>query len=96
MLLDARDLPEGAVLEADVCIVGSGPVAIGLALGLDGTGLRIVMLEAGGADPAADPVPDGAGAGVALAVRLADPLRGRLHGLSAVPATAVRDPAMTG
>jgi choline dehydrogenase-like flavoprotein len=45
MLLDANAL--GAEAHFDYCIVGSGPAGITLALGLESTGKRIALLEAG-------------------------------------------------
>lgn len=48
MFLDVRSLPEGSRMDADVCIVGSGPVGIVLALELARHRLRVVMLESGG------------------------------------------------
>lgn len=48
MLLDARELPEGQWLEADVCIAGAGAAGITLALELLGSGLDVVLLESGG------------------------------------------------
>lgn len=48
MLQDARDLPEGQLLEADVCIAGAGAAGITLALELLGHGLKVVLLESGG------------------------------------------------
>lgn len=46
--LDARDLPDGANVEADVCIVGGGPAGIAMALDLAGAGVRVTVLESGG------------------------------------------------
>jgi choline dehydrogenase-like flavoprotein len=55
MIHSARDLTEGLVLEADVCIVGAGAAGIALALELSGNGVRsgagaleVLLLESGG------------------------------------------------
>jgi choline dehydrogenase-like flavoprotein len=48
MLAEARDVPAGKRLEADLCIVGAGAAGIAMARGLSGRGLRIVLLEGGG------------------------------------------------
>jgi choline dehydrogenase-like flavoprotein len=48
MVGDARTLPGGTVLEADVCIVGAGPSGIVLAGQLAAAGRSVVMLENGG------------------------------------------------
>ena len=53
MLTDARTLDHDAVLTADVAIVGAGPAGITLALELAGSGLEILVLEAGAVSPAA-------------------------------------------
>lgn len=54
MILDVHDLPEGFTLEADICIVGAGPVGLSLALSLAGGGQRILVLEGGGPAPEPD------------------------------------------
>jgi choline dehydrogenase-like flavoprotein len=46
MLADARTFPDGHVVEADVCIVGGGPVGLVLAREL-GEGFSICVLESG-------------------------------------------------
>src|SRR6185312_9737356 len=46
--IDARTLPEGTNLEADVCIIGGGAAGITLARDLAGGGRKIIMLESGG------------------------------------------------
>ena len=50
MLLDLREMPEGAQLEADFCVVGAGVAGITLARQLSGQGFVIVLLESGGGD----------------------------------------------
>lgn len=47
MIEDAKAVPGGSVLQADVCIVGGGPAGISLALSLADTGLAVLLLEAG-------------------------------------------------
>lgn len=46
-LIDARTLPDGQVLTADLAIVGGGPAGIALAMALAGTSLKVVLLESG-------------------------------------------------
>lgn len=52
-MLDANDLPDGQLLTAQVCIVGAGAAGIALALEFIGTNIQVLVLEAGGFDPAA-------------------------------------------
>lgn len=47
MIFEADSIADGSLLEADVCIVGTGAAGIPLALSLAGKGLRILVLEAG-------------------------------------------------
>ncbi len=51
MLIDARTLPAGQSLEADVVIVGAGPGGITAAREFLGSGIRVALLETGGFDP---------------------------------------------
>jgi choline dehydrogenase-like flavoprotein len=50
MMQDARDLPDGQLLRADVCIVGAGAAGIAMGLEFIGTGIEILLLESGGLD----------------------------------------------
>ena len=48
MFIDARQLSNGAVVEADIVIIGAGAAGISLALELIGRGLAVCLLEGGG------------------------------------------------
>jgi choline dehydrogenase-like flavoprotein len=48
MLLDARDLPAGRPLTADLCIIGAGAAGISLALAFIGSEIDVLLLESGG------------------------------------------------
>lgn len=48
-LIDARRLPPDETLSADLCIIGGGPVGLTLAHALIGAGLKILLVESGGA-----------------------------------------------
>ena len=48
--VDARRLPPGTALQADVCIAGAGPAGLSLALALARRGTRVLLLESGGFD----------------------------------------------
>ncbi len=50
MIEDGRSVPSGAILEADVCVVGAGAAGITLARRLASSSLRVVVLESGGYD----------------------------------------------
>jgi choline dehydrogenase-like flavoprotein len=54
LLLDSHDLPNDAVLNCDLCIVGAGAAGITLALTLAQTGIDVVVLESGGVEAEAD------------------------------------------
>lgn len=48
MLLDGRNLPDGEILEADVCIVGGGAAGIALAKEFIGADFKVSLFESGG------------------------------------------------
>ncbi len=48
MIMDARSVPPGTVLEPEVCIVGAGAAGITLAREFIGSPFRVVLLESGG------------------------------------------------
>src|SRR6266852_9451735 len=50
MHLDARTLPNGSVLEADLCIVGAGAAGISMTLEWIGSRHKVLLLEGGGLD----------------------------------------------
>lgn len=49
--IDARQLPEGAALNADICIVGAGAAGITLAVELIDSGRDVILVESGGFGP---------------------------------------------
>ena len=54
MFIDARSIEGGAVVEADLCIVGAGAAGIAIAREFIGRSTRVVLLESGGFDYEAD------------------------------------------
>jgi len=48
MELDVGRLPDGASLEADLCIIGAGPAGVALAREFIGLGIDVLLLESGG------------------------------------------------
>lgn len=46
--VDARTVPSGTVVKADLAIIGGGPAGIAIAMALAATRLKIVLLESGG------------------------------------------------
>jgi choline dehydrogenase-like flavoprotein len=68
MIVDARELPEGHALHADICIVGAGAAGIAMALDFIDTGLEVLLLESGGlaADPRTQALYEGEVADAAL------------------------------
>ena len=51
MLVDARSVPSGTIIDADVCIVGAGPAGLTIVREFDRAGIGVVMLESGGQEP---------------------------------------------
>ena len=47
---DARNIPDGSVLQTDVCILGAGTHGISLAREFVGARESVLMLESGGLD----------------------------------------------
>lgn len=53
MIGDAADIEYGAVIQADLCIVGAGAAGITMALQFLAEGWRVILLESGGLEPEA-------------------------------------------
>jgi choline dehydrogenase-like flavoprotein len=53
MLIDANELPDNSRTDCDICIAGSGPAGITLAVELAGTRQRVCLVEGGGLSPSA-------------------------------------------
>src|SRR5450755_1050699 len=47
MFIDAHSLPAGALVEADICIIGAGAAGITVAREFLKSNLRVVLLESG-------------------------------------------------
>jgi len=67
VFVDARTVPDGARIDADVAIVGAGAAGLAIAVELEGTGLSVALLESGGfkRDAETNELNAGATAGVA-------------------------------
>lgn len=50
MHTDARNLDDHSIIEGDICIVGAGASGISMALALDGSPWKVILLEGGGFD----------------------------------------------
>lgn len=61
MFIDARSLPDGENLDADIAIIGAGAAGITLARALGGTGLKVALLESGGLEWSEEAADLGAG-----------------------------------
>lgn len=51
MIVDARTLPSGTRIDADICVIGGGPAGITVARSLAGRSARVALLESGGLEP---------------------------------------------
>ncbi|HEY1720280.1 MAG TPA: GMC family oxidoreductase [Magnetospirillaceae bacterium] len=51
MIDDARSIEDGAILDADICIVGAGAAGISLALQFSSASQSVLLLESGGPRP---------------------------------------------
>ncbi len=47
MIIDIRTLPDGTVLDSDICIIGGGAAAIAMAMQFAGKRLKVCILECG-------------------------------------------------
>src|SRR5579871_6902486 len=50
MFVDARSLPDGTIIDADLCIVGAGAAGITIARQFVSSGLRVALVEGGGTE----------------------------------------------
>ncbi|HLZ89819.1 MAG TPA: GMC family oxidoreductase [Puia sp.] len=50
MHIDTRTLPDNTVIEGDICIVGTGPAGLSIAMEWNNTPYRVILLEGGGFD----------------------------------------------
>jgi choline dehydrogenase-like flavoprotein len=59
--MDGRTVPEGQLIETDVCVVGAGPAGIAMARQWSGADFRVCLLESGGLrmDAATDDLTEG-------------------------------------
>ncbi len=48
MFVESRSLPDGTIIESDICVIGAGAAGIAIAHALIGTGLRVALIESGG------------------------------------------------
>lgn len=86
MIIDATSLTDPANAQADVCVIGAGPVGIALALSLAAAGREVLLIEAGGEqpDPAVQDFYRGAVSDPALHSPLHDYRERRLGGSSTI------------
>lgn len=80
MIIDARSLPEGETLAADICIVGAGTAGITLARELIDAGMTVLLLESGGLEADRDTQALYKGANIGIPYFDLDKARARLFG----------------
>src|SRR5574337_457943 len=51
MFLDAREVPDGSEIEADLCLIGGGAAGITIAREFRGRNVRVALLESGDEEP---------------------------------------------
>ena len=78
MFVDARTIPEGHVLETDICIIGAGAAGITLAREFARQPYHVSVLESGGLEPDADTQALAAGQNIGLPYFPTTRLLGRL------------------
>lgn len=68
MIEDFGRYPDGSAFDADVCVVGAGPVGIAVAREFAGTSTRVLVVETGGLDaaPETEGLNDGENVGLPL------------------------------
>ena len=50
-IIDANEFPPGTAVEADICVVGSGPAGMTVALQLDAGDQTVALIESGDYGP---------------------------------------------
>jgi len=48
MHVDARKLPANSIIEGDICIIGTGPAGLSMAMDWMNTPYNVMLLESGG------------------------------------------------
>lgn len=80
MLCDGRDVQRQQILETTVCIIGSGPAGLTIALELEKAGIDCIVLESGGHKPEEKTMDLYRGDNVGLRYEFADGQRSRFLG----------------
>ncbi len=80
MLIDARRLDEGQLLQTEICVIGGGAAGITLAMELENRGIDACLLESGGLEPDADTLDLYRGENAGLPYVFADGCRSRFLG----------------